>query len=357
MYAGFVVNRWRRSKRNARRPNRTEIPVNMGTGSLLVMVGLVALSPPLFVGDFTLFQLTQALIYAIAILGLNLLTGFNGQFSLGHSAFYALGAYSTAILMDQWGVVYYWTIIPAGVIGLVAGVLFGLPALRLEGLYLALATFALAVATPQLLKYDGFEGVTGGAQGIDLDKPVSPIAMLSDDEWLYYFVLMVTVVLFLGAWNLARGRVGRAMIAIRDNPIAAKTTGIDIALYKSLTFGVSTFYTGVAGALGAIVVQFVAPDSFTFFLAITLLVGSVIGGITSIFGAVFGGFFVLLVPNLAETVADMLGRTDAKGLSWATYGIFLILAVYVMPGGAAEIGKRIIMALSDRKGFRSPDES
>nr|VFK59745.1 MAG: amino acid/amide ABC transporter membrane protein 2, HAAT family [Candidatus Kentron sp. TUN]VFK63419.1 MAG: amino acid/amide ABC transporter membrane protein 2, HAAT family [Candidatus Kentron sp. TUN]VFK68271.1 MAG: amino acid/amide ABC transporter membrane protein 2, HAAT family [Candidatus Kentron sp. TUN] len=304
----------------------------------LIITGFVlALLPPVFLEDFTVFQLTQALVYAIAILGLNLLTGFNGQFSLGHSAFYALGAYIAAILMDQWGVAYYWTFIPAGMLCLVAGFLFGLPALRLEGLYLALATFALAVATPQILKYHRFEEITGGVQGIDLDKPVSPLSYLTDDQWLYYFVLVVMVVLFMGARNLIQGRVGRAIIAIRDNPIAAKTMGINIALYKSLTFGVSAFYTGVAGALSAIIIQFVAPDTFTFFLAITFLVGSVIGGITSIFGAIFGGFFVLLVPNLA----DALGIIDAKGLSWAIYGIFLILAVHVMPGGAAGMARRI----------------
>jgi len=152
------------------------------------------------------------------------------------------------------------------------------------------------------------------------------------------------VVLFVCARNLVRGRTGRAMIAIRDNPIAAKTMGINIALYKSLVFAVSALYTGVAGVLGAIIVQFVAPDSFTFLLAITFLVGSVIGGITSITGAIFGGFFVLMVPNLAETVADMSGQVDAKGLSWAVYGIFLILAVYLMPSGGAGMMRNMVTA-------------
>lgn len=303
---------------------------------LWVVLGLaVAVVLPFLVENFTVFQLTQALIYAIAILGLNLLTGFNGQFSLGHSAFYAIGAYTAAILMNIWDVPYYWTLIPAGLICLVAGFLFGLPALRLEGLYLALATFALATATPQLLKYSHFEEFTGGVQGLDVFKPDSPVSWLNNDQWYYFFTLGVLLLLFVCAWNLIRGRTGRAIIAIRDNPIAARAMGINTALYKSLTFGVSALYTGIAGALGAIVVEFVAPDSFTFILAVTFLVGGVVGGVTSVPGAIFGGFFVLLIPNLSEWVAGMTGRTDAKGLSWAVYGLFLILAVYIMPSGAA----------------------
>lgn len=316
----------------------------------IVLAIIGALILPLLIEDFTVFQATQALIYAIAILGLNLLTGFNGQFSLGHSAFYAIGAYTAAILMHRWEVAYYWTLLPAGVICLISGFLFGLPALRLDGLYLALATFALATATPQILKYSHFEGFTGGVQGLDLDKPISPFESLSDDQWLYYFVLIVMVILFLCAWNLVRGRTGRAMIAIRDNPIAAKTMGINTALYKSLTFGVSAFYTGVAGALGAIIIQFVAPDSFTFLLAVTFLVGLVIGGIASIPGAIVGGFFVLLIPNFAESVADLTGRTDAKGLSWAVYGGFLILTVYLMPAGAAGMVRLLTARFGKHRG-------
>ena len=209
---------------------------------------IFALILPLVIDDFTAFQFTLAGIYAIALLGLNLLTGFNGQFSLGHSAFYAVGAYTAAIMMDQWGVPYYWTLPAAAVVSLAAGFLFGLPALRLEGLYLALATFALAVATPQILKYSAIEPWTGGVQGIDLDKPSAPFGLpLSDDQWLYYFTFAVMALLFWCAWNLVRGRTGRAIIAIRDNPIAAKTMGINTSLYKSLTFGVSALYTGVAG--------------------------------------------------------------------------------------------------------------
>ena len=292
---------------------------------------------PFVVEDFTVFQFTLAAIYAIAVLGLNLLTGFNGQFSLGHSAFYAVGAYTAAIMMDQWQVAYFWTLIPAFVVALVVGFLFGLPALRLEGLYLALATFALAVATPQLFRWGPVEHWTGGVQGIDLDKPETPFGLpLNDDQWIYFFTLGVMAVLFVGAWNLVRGRSGRAIIAIRDNPIAARTMGINTSLYKSLTFGVSAGYTGVAGALSAIVIQFVAPDSFTFILAVLILVGVVVGGLGSIPFAIFGGLFMLYVPNFSE---ELLG----KSYTWAVYGTFLILAVYVMPTGAAGL-VRIVTA-------------
>ncbi|MEO5671850.1 MAG: branched-chain amino acid ABC transporter permease, partial [Ramlibacter sp.] len=226
---------------------------------------------PFVVGNYRVFQLTLALAYAIAILGLNMLTGYNGQISLGHGAFFAIGAYTAAILMDKAGFPYWSTIPIAGAVCLLAGFLFGLPALRLEGLYLALATFALGVAMPQILKHKSLEHWTGGAMGVVIVKPEAPEGLgLSQDQWLYFFTLFWALLLFLAAWNLLRGRVGRALLAIRDQPIAAQAMGVNTAMYKSLTFGVSALYTGVAGALSAIAVQFASPDSFPIFLSITL---------------------------------------------------------------------------------------
>ena len=305
---------------------------------------LIAALLPLLVSNFAVFQMTQVLVYAIAVLGLNLLTGFNGQFSLGHSAFYALGAYTTAIMINHYEIAYYWTILPAGAICFVGGFLFGLPALRLEGLYLALATFALAVATPQLLRFEHFEGFTGGVQGLDVFKPDSPIEGLSADQYLYYFVLAWALVLIVTAWNLVRGRTGRAMIAIRDNPIAAQTMGVNTAIYKSVTFGVSGLYTGIAGALGAIVAEFVAPDSFTFFLSVWFLVGMVVSGLGSIAAAIAGGVFILYMPNIAEEVIGLFFGNDpsAKALIWVAFGLFLIFTVYVVPNGLAGLVRWLV---------------
>ena len=280
----------------------------------ITAIVIAALLAPLFVRGFVTFQLTLVMVYGLAILGLNLLTGFNGQFSLGHSAFYGIGAYTAAILMDRWDVPYYATLPAAGAVCFVVGFLFGFPALRLQGIYLALATFALATAMPQILKFDPLSPFTGGVQGIVILKPDPPFGLpLDADQWLYYFTLAVLLVMFWAAANLIRSRSGRAIMAIRDSPIAAAAMGIDTALYKTVTFGVSALYTGVAGALGAIAVQFVAPDSFTFLLSIQLLVGLVIGGVGSIPGSLVGGVFVLFVPNIAEAVST--------GLAGAIYGI------------------------------------
>jgi branched-chain amino acid transport system permease protein len=302
---------------------------SLGTRQLAIAAGvLIALLVPFAFKSFVVFQLTLVIVYGLAILGLNLLTGFNGQFSLGHSAFYGIGAYTAAILMDRLDLAYYWTLPSAGVVCFIVGFLFGLPALRLQGLYLALATFALATAMPQILKFRPLEPLTGGVQGIVILKPDPPPGVpLDADQWLYYFTLAVLLVMFASAANLVKSRTGRAIMAIRDHPIAAAAMGINTALYKTLTFGVSAFYTGVAGALGAIAIQFVAPDSFTFLLSVSLLVGLVVGGVGSIPGSLFGGVFVLFVPNIAERVST--------GLAGAIYGVILLLVIYVMPSGAA----------------------
>jgi branched-chain amino acid transport system permease protein len=296
----------------------------VGIALLLVL----ACALPFAISNYRVFQATLVLAYAIALLGLNMLTGYNGQISLGHGAFYAIGAYSAAIMMDKFGVPYWATIPVAGAVCFVAGFLFGLPALRLEGLYLALATFALGVAMPQILKHESLAKWTGGSQGIVIVKPDAPEwSGLSQDQWLYFFTLAWVIVFFFLGWNLLRGRIGRAMVAIRDQPIAAQAMGVNTAMVKSLTFGVSALYTGAAGALGAIAVQFVAPDSFDILLSITLLTGVVIGGLASISGAFFGAIFIQFIPNIADEIS--------KAAPWAIYGVVLIAFMYVMPTGVA----------------------
>ena len=206
------------------------------------------------------------------------------------------------------------------------GFLLGLPALRLGGLYLALTTFALAVAIPQILKYKLFEDWTGGVQGLVIDKPEAPFGLaLSPDQWLYLFTLAVAVVLYVIGWNLVRGRVGRAMMAIRDHAMAAEAMGINLPMVKTSTFAVSAMYTGLAGSLGAIAVQFVAPDSFGVFVSIFLFVGLVVGGVSSIGGTLIGAAFIEFVPNVADKVS--------KAAPGAVYGVILIAVMFLMPAG------------------------
>jgi branched-chain amino acid transport system permease protein len=304
--------------------------MSMKRGSGLIIACLVVAGvavPEYFFTDYHLFQMTMVVVYAIAVLGLALLTGFNGQISLGHGAFFAIGGYTSAVLMTSWDVPYWATLpVSAAVCGGV-GFLVGLPALRLGGLYLALTTFSLAVAIPQLLKFKAFEGWTGGVQGLVIDKPDAPFGWdISQDQWLFLFTAAVAVVLYVIAWNLVRGRIGRAMMAIRDHAMAAEAMGINIALVKTGTFAVSALFTGLAGSLGAIAVQFVAPDSFGVFVSIFLFVGLVVGGVASIGGTLVGAAFIEFVPNLADKVS--------KAAPGAVYGVILIAAMFLMPAGA-----------------------
>jgi branched-chain amino acid transport system permease protein len=303
--------------------------MTLGFGTSLVLLVLL-LIVPLFAKNFIIFQLTQLLYLGLAVLALNILTGGSGQFSLGQSAFYAVGAYTSAILMEHAGWNYALTLPIAGVICFGFGFLFGQPALRLSGVYLALATFALATAMPQLLKLGYFEYWTGGVQGLVVTKPDAPFGLpMSQDMWLYYFTLAITIGIYVAAVNLLRSRTGRAFMAIRDNEIAASAMGVNVALYKTLAFGVSAGITGVAGGLGAIAVQFVAPDSFTITLAIQLFLGMVVGGVGWLPGSIVGAAFIIFVPNIAEGVS--------KGLSGAVFGVLLFLVIFLVPHGARQI--------------------
>ena len=301
--------------------------INRTPWLIAILVLLAAIVPVALFTDYHLFQLTMVVVYAIAILGLALLTGFNGQISLGHGAFYAIGAYTTAILMTVWNVPYWLTLPISAIVCACVGFLVGLPALRLGGLYLALTTFALAVSIPQILKYKAIEDWTGGVQGLVIDKPEAPFGLaLSPDQWLYLFTLGVAVVLYIIAWNIVRGRVGRAMMAIRDHAMAAEAMGINQPVVKTSAFAMSSMYTGLAGSLGAIAVQFVAPDSFGVVVSIFLFVGLIVGGVSSIGGTLLGAAFIEFVPNLADKVS--------KAAPGAVYGVILIAVMFLMPAGA-----------------------
>ena len=307
-----------------------------------LVLAVTAVVLPFNLSNYHVFQMAMVLSYAIALVGLNILTGYSGQISLGHGAFLAIGAYTTAILIDKYDMHYALTIPLAALICFVAGFLFGLPALRLEGHYLALATFSLAVALPQLLKFKHLEEWTGGVQGIVIMKPESPLKeimglQINADRWMYFVSLFIAIVMFILARNILKGRVGRALIAIRDHPIAASSMGINTSLYKSLAFGVSALFTGVAGSLSALLISFVAPDSFNVFLSIILLVGMVIGGAATLSGALWGALFIQFIPNLADEIS--------KAAPWAIYGVSMIAFIYLMPmgiaGALALLGKRL----------------
>ena len=308
---------------------------------ILVSIAIAA-SLVFFAQGYVLFQATMLLSYAVALVGLNLLTGYNGQISLGHGAFFAVGAYVIAVLMNE-GVPYWLGIPAAGLVSLVVGYAFGRPALKLQGIYLALATFTLSVVMPQLLKYKHFDSWTGGVGGITLNKPDAPFGLpLTADQWGYLFTLAVAAALFLVARNLIDSGTGRAIRAVRDHQLAATSMGINHQHYKSMTFAVSAAYAGIGGALSALAVQFVSPDSFTMFLSISLLVGVVVGGLGTLWGALFGATFIMFVPELAEKVS--------KDAAWGVYGAVLILLVFAMPKGAMGLIEKCRSALKRQRG-------
>jgi branched-chain amino acid transport system permease protein len=314
----------------------------MRRGLALALLAVALVAPAFLLSGFHLFQLTSTAIAAIAIVGLGFVTT-TGQISLGHGAFYAIGAYVAAILMGaaDWP---YWATLPvAGAVCFCLGFAVGLPAVRLHGPYLALVTFALAVAVPQILRARALEAWTGGAQGLVVAGPDPPDwTRLSQDQWIYLFTVAVAALLFGFARNLRQGRVLRGMLALRDHPMAAEAAGIDVARLKVMAFALSAGFTGVAGALAAIAVQFVAPDSFPVQLSIALFVGLVVGGSGSLPGAVIGAAFLTFVPNLAEHVSK-----SAPGL---VYGVLLVAALYLMPSGAAGLATRLAQQYRARKG-------
>ena len=277
-------------------------------------------------------QLTLVLIYAIAALGLNLLTGYSGQISLGHGAFFAIGAYTAGILIARAGVPYPLTLPAAALVTFALGFAFGVPALRLHGLYLALVTLALSVAVPPLVKR--FDWLTGGVQGMSVPQPAVPGWLPVDpDQFLYLLALAVAAVMFLLAANLTRGALGRALVAIRDNERAATAVGVPLARVKTRVFAWSAAYAGVAGALFALTLGFIAPESFTLALSFTFLAAIVIGGLGSVGGALAGALFIEFLPQYAERVN--------QALTGVVYGAALIAVMYLLPGGAAGLLSRL----------------
>jgi branched-chain amino acid transport system permease protein len=316
--------------------------------ALIAVVVLFFIGFPTVISSFLTSEWTQAIVLAIAIMGLNILVGFSGQLSLGHGAFMALGAYTSAILAHHYKLDYLVTIPIAGLLTGAVGFLFGIPALRLSALYLALATFALAVVTPSLIKRPA---ITGGVQGIVLIQPDPPQfakdtfaaitgTAMTTDQWIYYITLFCALVLFWLAWNLVRHRPGRAMRAIRDGEVAAAASGVNIAAYKTLAFGISAFYSGIAGSLFGLGTGFVSPDTFPVALSIQLLVGAVVGGLASIPGPLLGAIFAYFLPIESNQwvpsqswIPDQIASTVKNAGPAVSYGVVLILVMIFAPNG------------------------
>ena len=305
---------------------------------VLVALAIAALALlPIPLTEFRTVQLATVGAYFIAILGLDVLTGHSGQISLGHGAFMAVGAYTTAILMSNHGVRDLWTIPAAagvaGGIGLVAGV----PALRLSGLYLALATFGIAIALPTVLKK--FDHFTGGSTGITLfGKPAQTGhgvgvkilgKQLTNNEWLYALTWTVGVFLFLVAWWLLESRFGRSLRAVRDSELAAAASGVNRSAYKVAAFGVSAAYAGVAGSLLAINVAYVSPDTFPIQLSLYLLVGAVVGFFGSIWGAILGALLIQFLPDIVGLIPHV--DTKQAGPTTFFFGLVLVVLMLVLP--------------------------
>ena len=313
---------------------------------VFVVVSVIVFALPAFVNDFRAQQFSYVGIYLVALIGLNILTGYTGQISLGHGAFMAIGGYTTAILMTDHGVKDIATIPIAIVVTGVAGFLFGLPAARLSGLYLALATFAIAVAMPSVIKR--FEGFTGGGSGVnlfgtpELTASLTPVRIagfeLNFNNWLYYLAWSIAMVGYVIGWLILRGRTGRAFRAVRDSETAAVSSGVSLARTKALAFGISAAYAGAAGALFAIATTYVNPDTFPVALSIFLLVGVVVSGLGSLTGLIVGAIFIQFMPLWAQNVSK------SPGAPAVVYGAILILVVLALPGGAAGLFARVAAA-------------
>jgi branched-chain amino acid transport system permease protein len=357
----------------------------LGIAAFAVFVVFVAVLPQ-FIDDFKAREYADVGIYLIALLGLNVLTGYTGQISLGHGAFMAIGGYTTAILMAgnedfggpvSGGMQDVWTIPFAALVAGLVGLAFGLPALRLSGLYLALATFAVAVAMPSTAKR--FAEWTGGGTGIQLfGKPEltgSNAAVVGDaanptfkvlgltftpNDWIYYLSWSIALVAFALAWLVVRGRTGRAFRAVRDSETAAVSSGVSLARYKTLAFGISAAYAGVAGSLLVLSRAFVNPDEFPVALSIFLLVGIVIGGLGGLSGLVFGAIFVAFIPlwaqgqDLGSLLPDRVKEETLKpGAPSIVFGVVLILLMFVLPNGVGGLFRRVGQLLGNRRYSRS----
>jgi branched-chain amino acid transport system permease protein len=262
-------------------------------------------------------------IYYIAILGLNILVGYTGQISIGHGAFMAIGGYTTAIMSYYHHTNLIATLPLSFAVTFLCGVLVGIPSLRFRGVYLALATFALAVSIPQLpLKWSKW---TGGSNGIRT-------ATTPTNTWLFWVSWAVAGLAFVGAWLFLRGRTGRAFRAIRDSELAAASSGVSLPIYKTLAFGVSAAFAGVAGSLFVLVTNgFAQPNEFGVVLSLELLIGAAVAGLGSLWGALAGAVFIGLLPEVSTSV-PLVGSGHGQDV---VFGLIVILVMIALPNGVA----------------------
>jgi len=303
------------------------IPIGGAIAALVVAVVIVLLR-------FELSNYHQGLaarvgIYFIAILGLNILIGYTGQISIGHGAFMAIGGYATAIMSADHHLNLILTLPLSFAITFVCGLLVGLPALRLSGVYLALATFALAVSVPQFpLKFSKF---TGGSNGIrTITTPTN--------TWLYWVTWSCAGIAFVLAWLILRGRTGRAFRAVRDSELAAASSGVSLPIYKTLAFGISAAFAGVAGSLFVLVTNgFAQPNEFGVLLSLQLLIGAAVAGLGSLWGVLAGAAFIGLLPEISAS-APLVGSSHGQDV---VFGLIVIVIMLVLPNGVVGLLARL----------------
>lgn len=295
------------------------------------LLGLAALLCPLVLSDFLLGELAYVCIYAIAGVGLMLLVGYTGQVSLGHAAFLAIGAYCHAWLLNQ-GVPLPLALVVATALSGVVGLVVGIPALRMTGIYLAVATLAFLIIVEQVLSH--WVSVTGGFRGMPV-PPAEFILDLSTPVPFYYLCLLFLFLSMIAALNWLRSSTGRAMAAVRDSEVSAESMGIHIAYTKTLAFGISAAFTGLAGGLFAHRISYLAPDAFTLATSIQLLLMVVVGGLGSLHGVIFGAAFIGLLPQaiavLREIAPPAVGQIP--GLEPGVFGLILVLFLIYEPLG------------------------
>src|SRR4030042_134419 len=307
---------------------------------VLLAVLLVAMATlPFLAGSFWMDVVIRILIAVIAAMGLNILTGFTGQISLGNAAFLAVGAYVTAVLAGRLGLPFPVVIPAAGIFTALVGMIFGIPSLRLKGLYLAVATLAAHFVIEFAISH--WESMTGGVNGISIPAAKLGPLELSGDRKLFWLALGLTALLLWCANNLLRTKVGKAFVAIRDQDISAEVMGVNVFKYKLLSFGVSSFYVGVAGSLLAYQARIISPENFPITVALPHPALIIIGGLGSVLGTIFGAVFVTLLPELLRLVTGALSETfpQLQGLfaplKMGLFGLAIVLFLVFEPDGMA----------------------